>query len=69
MMPFIPDVVKGRKNHDKSDSDRRKLQRDIELEDDCTRVFNINMKHVFLASIAGLILALTDFSFPGGLSC
>jgi len=42
--PFIPEVVKERKKYDKNDPERRRLQRDIELEEGGAGVFNINMK-------------------------
>ena len=42
--PFIPDAVKQRKKYDKNDPERRKLQRDIELEEGGAGVFNINLK-------------------------
>jgi len=43
-VPFIPDVVRDRKKFDKTDPDRRKLQRDIEAEEGGAGVFNINLK-------------------------
>ena len=45
--PFIPEVVKLRKKFDKSDPDRRKLERDIELEEGGAGVYNINLKSVY----------------------
>ncbi|KAF8499763.1 P-loop containing nucleoside triphosphate hydrolase protein [Russula emetica] len=42
--PFIPEVVKLRKKYDKNDPDRRKLERDIELEEGGAGVYNINIK-------------------------
>ena len=42
--PHIPEAVKNRKKYDKNDPERRKLQRDIELEEGGAGVFNINMK-------------------------
>ncbi len=42
--PFIPEVVKDRKKHDKSDPDRRRLLRDREAEEGGAGVFNINLK-------------------------
>jgi nucleolar GTP-binding protein len=42
--PFIPEVVKERKKYDKNDPERRRLQRDIELEEGGAGVFNINLK-------------------------
>ena len=42
--PFIPEVVKLRKKYDKNDPDRRKLERDIELEEGGAGVYNINLK-------------------------
>ncbi|KAI0281062.1 GTP binding protein 4 [Russula aff. rugulosa BPL654] len=42
--PFIPEVVKLRKKFDKNDPDRRKLEKDIELEEGGAGVYNINLK-------------------------
>jgi nucleolar GTP-binding protein len=42
--PFIPEGVKERKKYDKNDPERRRLQRDIELEEGGAGVYNINMK-------------------------
>ena len=42
--PFIPEAVKQRKKYDKNDPERRRLQRDIELEEGSAGVFNINLK-------------------------
>jgi nucleolar GTP-binding protein len=42
--PFIPEAVKQRKKYDKNDPERRRLQRDIELEEGGAGVFNINLK-------------------------
>ena len=42
--PFIPEAVKARKKYDKNDPDRRRLQRDIEIEEGGPGVFNINLK-------------------------
>jgi len=42
--PHIPEAVKGKKKYDKNDPERKKLQRDIELEEGGAGVFNINMK-------------------------
>ncbi|KAF9455347.1 P-loop containing nucleoside triphosphate hydrolase protein [Collybia nuda] len=46
--PFIPEAVKERKKYDKNDPDRRRLQRDIELEEGGAGVFNINMRQDYL---------------------
>lgn len=46
-VPFIPEAVKERKRYDKNDPDRRKLQKDIELEEGGPGVFNINMRREF----------------------
>ncbi|KAF9050550.1 P-loop containing nucleoside triphosphate hydrolase protein [Panaeolus papilionaceus] len=46
--PFIPDTVKDKKKYDKNDPDRRKLQRDIELEEGGPGVYNINMKQDYI---------------------
>ncbi|KAI0001348.1 P-loop containing nucleoside triphosphate hydrolase protein [Russula compacta] len=42
--PFIPEAVKLRKKYDKSDPDRRTLERDIELEEGGAGVYSINLK-------------------------
>lgn len=42
--PFIPDVIKDRKKYDKEDPERRRLERDIELEEGGAGVYNMNMK-------------------------
>ena len=42
--PFIPEAVKQRKKYDKNDPERRRLQRDVELEEGGAGVFNINLK-------------------------
>jgi nucleolar GTP-binding protein len=44
--PFIPEVVKLRKKYDQNDPARRKLERDIELEEGGAGVYNINLKSV-----------------------
>jgi len=46
--PFIPEVVKERKKYDKNDPDRKKLQRDIEIEEGGPGVFNINMRQDYI---------------------
>ncbi|OJA09989.1 hypothetical protein AZE42_03821 [Rhizopogon vesiculosus] len=46
--PFIPDVIKERKKYDKDDPDRKKLLRDIELEEGGAGVFNINIKQDYI---------------------
>ncbi|ETW81153.1 hypothetical protein HETIRDRAFT_319570 [Heterobasidion irregulare TC 32-1] len=46
--PFIPEVVKERKKFDKGDPERRKLEKDIELEEGGPGVYNINMKKNYL---------------------
>jgi nucleolar GTP-binding protein len=48
--PFIPDAVKEKKKYDKSDSERRPLLRDIELEEGGAGVYNINMRGMFVVS-------------------
>jgi nucleolar GTP-binding protein len=42
--PFIPEAVKLRKKYDKNDPERRRLEKDIELEDGGAGVYNINLK-------------------------
>jgi hypothetical protein len=50
--PFIPEAIKERKKYDKNDPERRRLQRDVELEEGGAGVFNINMRRQsFLHSI------------------
>lgn len=48
--PFIPDVVKEKKKYDKADSERRRLLRDVELEEGGAGVYNINMRGTLLVS-------------------
>lgn len=55
--PFIPEVVKDKKRYDKDDPNRKRLQRDIELEEGGAGVYNINMRGT---SIADHYLCLTD---------
>lgn len=45
--PFIPEAVKEKKKYDKSDPNRKRLQRDIELEEGGPGVYNINLKRMF----------------------
>jgi nucleolar GTP-binding protein len=42
--PFIPEGVKQKKKYDKNDPERKRLQRDVELEEGGAGVFNINLK-------------------------
>lgn len=42
--PFIPEAIKIRKKYDKTDPERRKLERDIEAEEGGPGVYNINLK-------------------------
>ncbi|EIW83366.1 GTP binding protein 4 [Coniophora puteana RWD-64-598 SS2] len=46
--PFIPDIVKEKKKFDKNDPDRRKLLRDVEIEEGGAGVFNMDMKQDYL---------------------
>ncbi|KAF9526866.1 P-loop containing nucleoside triphosphate hydrolase protein [Crepidotus variabilis] len=46
--PFIPDTVKARKKYDKEDPEKKRLLKDIELEEGGPGVFNINMKENYL---------------------
>ncbi|KAI0731601.1 P-loop containing nucleoside triphosphate hydrolase protein [Fomitopsis betulina] len=48
--PFIPDVVKNKKTYDKEDPVRRRLERDIELEEGGAGVYNINLKKNYMLS-------------------
>ena len=45
--PCIPEAVKSLKKYDKNDPERRKLERDIELEDGGAGVYNINLKSAY----------------------
>jgi nucleolar GTP-binding protein len=45
--PCIPDAVKNRRKYDKSDPERRRLERDVEAEEGGAGVYNINMKSKF----------------------
>jgi nucleolar GTP-binding protein len=45
---FIPDAVKEKKKYDKNDPERRRLQKDVELEEGGPGVFNINLKRKHL---------------------
>lgn len=58
--PFIPEAVKEKKKYDKSDPNRKRLQRDIELEEGGPGVYNINLKRMF--SFLFIIIYL-DFLF------
>jgi hypothetical protein len=42
--PFIPEASTERKKYDKNDPERRKLLRDVELEEGGPGVFNVDMK-------------------------
>ncbi len=44
---FIPDTVASSKKFDLNDPDRRKLERDVELENGGAGVYNINLKSGF----------------------
>ncbi|KAG5638221.1 hypothetical protein H0H81_001222 [Sphagnurus paluster] len=46
--PFIPEAVKERTKYDKNDPERRKLARDIELEEGGAGVYNINLRQDYL---------------------
>ncbi|GAB1213581.1 P-loop containing nucleoside triphosphate hydrolase protein [Aspergillus terreus] len=45
---FIPDEVKGLKKYDKSDPERRKLERDLEEENGGAGVYNIDLKKTYM---------------------
>ncbi|KAM6521228.1 Nucleolar GTP-binding protein 1 [Fusarium solani] len=45
---FIPEGVKDRKKYDKEDPERRKLARDVEVENGGAGVFNVDMKADYL---------------------
>jgi nucleolar GTP-binding protein len=45
---FIPDAVKSRKKYDKDDTERRRLERDIEAENGGPGVYNVDMKKKYL---------------------
>jgi len=60
--PFIPEAVKERKQYDKNDPERRKLQRDIEAEEGGAGVFNINLKRkTFEISEISILIQLHNF--------
>lgn len=61
--PFIPEAVKEKKKYDKNDPDRRRLQRDIELEEGGPGVFNINMKRAFKTIPFEHLTLKSDFFF------
>lgn len=42
--PFIPEAVRNKKKYDKTDPERRRLERDIELEEGGAGVYNMSMK-------------------------
>ena len=42
--PFIPEAVRSKKQYDKNDPERRRLERDIEAEEGGPGVYNINLK-------------------------
>ncbi|KAF9478359.1 P-loop containing nucleoside triphosphate hydrolase protein [Pholiota conissans] len=46
--PCIPEGVRERKKYDKSDPDRRRLKRDVELEEGGPGVYNINLREDYL---------------------
>ncbi|KIM45613.1 hypothetical protein M413DRAFT_65754 [Hebeloma cylindrosporum] len=46
--PFIPEAVKEKKKYDKNDPNRKRLQRDIELEEGGPGVYNINLKQDYI---------------------
>lgn len=49
--PFTPEAVKLRKKYDKNDPDRRKLEKDAELEEGGPGVYNINLKSAYGAFV------------------
>ncbi|KAI0820085.1 GTP binding protein 4 [Trametes gibbosa] len=46
--PFIPDAAKERRKFDKADPERRRLERDVELEEGGAGVYNINLKKNYM---------------------
>ncbi|KAH9058866.1 P-loop containing nucleoside triphosphate hydrolase protein [Lactarius vividus] len=46
--PFIPEAIKLRRKYDKNDAERRKLEKDIELEEGGAGVYNINLKKNYI---------------------
>ena len=46
--PFIPEAALARAKYDKTDPERRKLERDIEVEEGGAGVYNINLKKNYL---------------------
>lgn len=55
--PFIPEAVKERKKFDKTDPERRRLARDVELEEGGAGVYNINMKRGYQLYTSAVRLA------------
>jgi nucleolar GTP-binding protein len=62
--PHIPEAVKGKKKYDKNDPERKRLQRDIELEEGGAGVFNINMKRAYFLNLVIHILIITFRGLP-----
>lgn len=60
--PHIPEGALSKKKYDKNDPDRRRLQRDIELEEGGAGVFNINMKRT-CSFISPVFVLTADRSF------
>ncbi|KAK0505297.1 P-loop containing nucleoside triphosphate hydrolase protein [Armillaria luteobubalina] len=48
--PCIPEAAKNKKKFDKDDPNRRRLQKDIELEEGGPGVYNVNLKQDYLLS-------------------
>ena len=53
--PFIPEAVRERKNAEKEDMIKRRLERDIEAEEGGAGVYNINLKSKFGSPLSNYI--------------
>lgn len=47
-LPFIPEGVKNKPKYDKNDQNRRKLEKDLELENGGPGVYNVNLKSKYI---------------------
>lgn len=63
--PFIPEAVKNRKKYDKTDPERKRLEKDIELEEGGAGVYNINMKSEFI--FYPFLSSSSDFGYFTGI--
>lgn len=58
--PFIPEAVKEKKKYDKNDPERKKLQRDIELEEGGAGVYNFNMKGKSWSVLCSVLMRISS---------